>query len=155
VARTWHERHAPGTGWTPLAGVTGLVVLLALGLGLVGRAAATHAPDHRFIVLGFVKGLDGRGLPDEAVTVTRLKTGLRYRGHTDQRGFYLVVVHLHDEDEGERLGVATRGMRTEVVARFEVAEKKLERGTRLDFHPDGPAEDRAAFAATLREFLEK
>ena len=132
-----------------------LAVPLLLAFVVGGPAAATHAPDHRFIVLGFVTGLDGHGLPDEAVVVTRLKTGLRYRSHTDRLGFYLVVVHLHDEDEGERLGVVMRGLRTEVVARYDVRDKKVERGTRLDFRPDGPVEDRATFAATLRDFLER
>ena len=39
------------------------------------------------------------------MVVTRLKTGLEYPTTTERDGFYLVVLHLHDEDEGERLGV--------------------------------------------------
>jgi len=132
-----------------------LLAALGLALALAGTAGATHAPDHRFIVVGYVRDADGRGLPNETVVVTRLKTALRYRSHTDQDGFYLVVVHLHDEDEGERLAVAARGLRGEIVARYDVSDKKVERGTRVDVHPTGIEENRGAFAETLRAFLAK
>lgn len=139
-------RYRGVTPWLAAAGV-------ALALALAGTAGATHAPDHRFIVLGYVRHADGRGLPDETVVVTRLKTGLRYRSATDRDGFYLVVVHLHDEDEGERLAVAARGLRSEIVARYDVSDKKVERGTRVDIGATGIVEDRGAFAETLRAFL--
>ncbi len=56
--------------------------------------------------------------------VTRLKTGLEYPTTTERDGFYLVVLHLHDEDEGERLGVDARGVKGEVRARFDKRDRR-------------------------------
>ena len=56
-------------------------------------------------MLGFVTDGEGRPIAGAKVIVTRLKTGLEYPTTTERDGFYLVVLHLHDEDEGERLGV--------------------------------------------------
>ena len=122
-------------------------------LTLALAAGATHAPDHRFIVLGFVTNGDGRGLANVPVAVTRLKTGLAHRTRTERDGFYLVVVHLHDEDEGDRLTVSADGVSGEVVARYDVRDKKVERGTRVDVRPGEIVEDRRAFAEALRAYL--
>lgn len=126
-------------------------VLVTLWLG--GPAGATHAPDHRFVVLGYVTGDDGRGQPEVAVVVSRLKTGLAYRARTEPDGFYLVVVHLHDEDEGDRLLVRAGAASGEVVARYDVRDHKVERGTRVDIRAGRLVEQREAFAETLRAFL--
>ena len=85
--------------------------------------------------------------------MTRLKTGLRYAAPTEADGFYLVVVHLHDGDEGEPLLVEVSGARLEIRARFEVGNPRVERGTRVDFRGAVPREDRPAFAQTLRDWL--
>lgn len=134
------------------------VPLLALAVVLVLAALpadATHLPDHRFVVLGFV--IDAEGRPDAGarVVVTRLKTGLNYPTTTERDGFYLVVLHLHDEDEGERLGLDVRGVKSEVRARFDTRDKKVERGTRVDIRTDRFVENRRAFAETLRAYLNR
>jgi hypothetical protein len=123
------------------------------GLLLAGGAAATHAPDHRFIVLGVVTDAAGRPLAGMPVVVTRLKTGLPYRTKTERDGFYLVVVHLHDEDEGDGLRVSASGVSAEVVARYDVRDKRVERGTRVDVRGGQVVEDRRAFAESLRAYL--
>jgi hypothetical protein len=120
---------------------------------LASPAAATHAPDHRFIVVGYVTDAAGQPVADAPVLVTRLKTGLQHRTRTERDGFYMVVVHIHDEDEGERLAVSARGVRGEVVARFDIYDKRVERGTRADIVGDHLVEDRRAFAETLRAYL--
>ena len=100
----------------------GSVVLLLSLAALVGAsmpAGATHLPDHRFLVLGFVTDADGRPVAGARVVVTRLKTGLEYPTTTERDGFYLVVLHLHDENLGEALGVDAKGVKGEVRARFE------------------------------------
>jgi hypothetical protein len=136
-----------------------LAPALAPALAIVGAlllaagAAATHAPDHRFIVLGVVTDAEGRPLAGVPVVVTRLKTGLPYRTKTERDGFYLVVLHLHDEDEGDRLRVTANGARGELVARYDVADKKVERGTRVDVRGGQVVEDRRAFAESLRAYL--
>ena len=85
----------------------------------------------------------------------RLKTGLRYPTTTDRDGFYLVVLHLHDEDQGDRLAVSANGAEGEVVARFDAKDKKVERGTRVDVRGRSVVENRRAFAETLRAYLSR
>ena len=131
-----------------------LALLLAAVLA-ASPAVATHLPDHRFLVLGFVTDAEGRPIAGAKVIVTRLKTGLEYPTTTERDGFYLVVLHLHDEDEGERLGVDTRGVKGEVRARFDKRDQKVERGTRVDVRADRLVENRGAFAETLRAYLSR
>ena len=116
-------------------------------------AAATHAPDHRFVVLGYVADGAGRPVAATRVVVTRVKTGLEYPTRTEADGFYLVVVHLHDEDQGERLAIEAAGVRGEIRARFDVQDRKVERGTRVDVRGGELVENRRAFAETLRQYL--
>ena len=125
-----------------------LLVLLA-----VVAADAMHLPDHRFLVLGFVTDAEGRAVSGAPVVVTRLKTGLEYPTKTERDGFYLVVLHLHDEDQGERLGLNVKGVKGELRALFDVRDKKVERGTRVDVRADRVVENRPAFAETLRAYL--
>jgi hypothetical protein len=131
-----------------------LPLLLALTL-TVSLADATHLPDHRFLVLGFVTDGEGRPLAGARVVVTRLKTGLEHPTTTERDGFFFVVLHLHDEDEGERLGLDLRGVKGAVRARFDVKDKKVERGTRVDLRAGRIVENRGAFAETLRAYLNR
>ena len=89
------------------------------------------------------------------IVVTRLKTGLEYPTTTERDGFYLVVLHLHDENEGERLGLDANGVKGELRARFDTRDKKVERGTRVDIRADRLVENRLAFAETLRSYLSR
>jgi hypothetical protein len=128
----------------------------ALVLFLAGPpAGATHLPDHRFLVLGFVTDGDGRPIAGARVIVTRLKTSLEYPTTTERDGFYLVVLHLHDENEGERLGLDAKGVKGEIRARFDTRDKKVERGTRVDVRANRIVENRPAFAETLRSYLSR
>jgi hypothetical protein len=129
-------------------------VLLALALG-ASPSAATHLPDHRFLVLGFVTDAEGRPVAGARVVVTRLKTGLEHPATTERDGLFFVVLHLHDEDEGERLALDLRGVKGEVRARFDVKDKKVERGTRVDLRAGRVVENRGAFAETLRAYLSR
>jgi hypothetical protein len=134
------------------AWIRGLALLLG-AFALAWPARATHEPDHRFIVLGFVTDAAGQPLARVPVVVTRVKTNLAYPTRTEGDGFYLVVVHLHDEDEGERLAVSANGLETEVTARYDVRDRRTERGTRVDVRGGAFLEDRRAFAETLRAYL--
>jgi hypothetical protein len=127
---------------------------LLLGVvSLVTPAFATHAPDHRFIVLGYLIDAAGRPMADTAVIVTRVKTGLEHPTRTERDGFYFVVLHLHDQDEGDRLAVSAAGLHEEVTARYDVRDRRVERGTRVDVRDGRLVEDRRAFAETLRAYL--
>ena len=131
--------------------------MLALVLVVAGARAgdATHLPDHRFLVLGFVTDGEGRPVAGARVVVTRLKTGLEHPTTTERDGFYLVVLHLHDENQGEPLGLDAKGVKGEVRARFDPHDKKVERGTRVDVRADRVVENRPAFAETLRAYLSR
>jgi hypothetical protein len=129
---------------------------LALLLATVSRpATATHLPDHRFLVLGFVTDDEGRPVAGARVVVTRRKTGLEHPTTTERDGFFFVVLHIHDEDEGERIGIDIRDVKGEVRARFDVKDKKVERGTRVDVRANRLVENRGAFAETLRAYLSR
>ena len=136
----------------PAPRLAGVLVLLALAVATV-PALATHVPDHRFIVLGLVTDEAGRPLASVPVVVTRLKTGLAHRTRTEADGLYVVVVHIHDDDEGERLSVSASGASGEVVTRFDVHDRRTERGTRVDVRGGAVVEDRRAFAEMLRAYL--
>jgi hypothetical protein len=132
------------------------ILALVLVLALAGPpAGATHLPDHRFLVLGFVTDGEGRPIAGARVVLIRLKTGLEYPTTTERDGFYLVVLHLHDENEGERLGFDAKGVKGELRARFDTRDKKVERGTRVDVRADRLVENRSAFAETLRSYLSR
>jgi hypothetical protein len=130
--------------------------MLALAV-VVGAlpADATHLPDHRFLLLGFVTDGEGRPVAGARVVVTRLKTGLEYPTTTERDGFYLVVLHLHDENLGESLGLDAKGVKGEVRVRFDPHDKKVERGTRVDVRANRLVENRSAFAETLRSYLSR
>ena len=132
------------------------VSIVALAFVLIGTPAnATHLPDHRFLVLGFVTDIEGHPVAGAHVVVTRGKTGYEYPTSTERDGFYLVILHLHDEDEGERLAIDAKGVKGEVRARFDTRDKKVERGTRVDVRGDRLVENRSAFAETLRDYLSR
>ena len=132
-----------------------VIPMLALVIVGVLPADATHLPDHRFLMLGFVTDGEGRPVAGARVLVTRLRTGLEYPTTTERDGFYLVVLHLHDEDQGERLGFEAKGVKGELRARFDTGDKKIERGTRVDVRADRIVENRSAFAETLRAYLSR
>jgi hypothetical protein len=142
-----------------MSGVRATVRAIFVTLIIVALAGvpvnATHLPDHRFLVLGYVTDVEGHPVAGVHIVVTRLKTGLEYPTTTERDGFYIVILHLHDEDEGERLRVDVKGMKAEVRARFDTRDKKVERGTRVDIRADRVVENRAAFAATLRDYLSR
>jgi hypothetical protein len=140
---------------TPLARPAVLLCALAALVAAPVAAGATHLPDHRFLVLGYVTDADGRPVAGARVVVTRLRTGLEYPTKTERDGFYLVVLHLHDENLGEALGIDAKGIKGEVRARFDVTDKKVERGTRVDVRNGRLVENRSAFAETLRAYLSR
>lgn len=132
----------------------GLILLLALLAG-PSVALATHEPDHRYIVLGYVRDGAGRPLAGVEVRVVRERTGLAYPARTDREGFYLVIVHLHDEDLGDALTVSAASATGRIVATFDPRDKRFERGTRVDIEGGRAVERRPLFAKTLKELLER
>lgn len=81
--------------WMPWSGLGLFVVAAWL---IASTAEATHEVDHRYLVLGYVRDGAGQPVPRSQVRVVREKTGLAYQTETEADGFYLLIVHLHDED---------------------------------------------------------
>jgi hypothetical protein len=124
-------------------------------VALAGSAGATHAVDHRYVVLGYVRDAMGRPVPRAAVDVVREKTGLAFEADTDAQGFYLVIVHLHDEDLLDGLAVTAGPATVRVEARFNPLNTRSHRGTRVDFMGDAGHERQEDFARTLDGYLKR
>lgn len=120
---------------------------------LPGTARSTHEVSHRYVVLGYVKDASNRPLSGVKVELVREKTGLSHLAETDREGFYIIIVHLHDEDAGDRLSVTAGKVAATVVARFDPKNQTEERGTRLDFLGAKTVERSSWFAGSLKRFL--
>lgn len=66
---------------------------------------ALHEADHRFTVKGRICGDDGEGIGAVVVSVKNTRAGISGNGKTDSDGFYEVVLHLHNENQGDPLVV--------------------------------------------------
>ena len=127
-----------------------IAVLLALA---VTPAAAEHTVYYRYVVLGFVKDAQGKLVRDREVDVVRDKTGLGYSGATDQTGFYMIVVRLADESDGETLTVRVGKLTTRITVHFDPANHVDDRGTRVDLDGAKFIERTAAFRPTLTRYM--
>lgn len=143
------------TGCGRLTTVRRLTIAIALvvAVGLAGIAAAEHEVYYRYTLLGYVKDARGRPVQGREIMVVRDKTGFSYLGETDARGLYVVVVRLGDESLGESLTVRMGTATTRVTARFDVANRADERGTRLDVENGRFVERAAWFPSTLALYL--
>jgi hypothetical protein len=116
-------------------------------------ASAEHEVYFRYTVLGYVKDAAGRPQEGQIVELTRVKTGLTYRGRTDGTGLFVIVVRLGDESAGESLSLRHAATRLGLVARFDAANHADERGTRVDLVGARAVERPAAFRSTLATLL--
>jgi hypothetical protein len=130
----------------------GLPLALLLIL-MVAGAGAEHAPEFRYVVLGYVTDSAGKPVAGAPVQVVRDKTELGYAGTTDATGLYVVVVRLADESVGESLTVRLGERSTRVTVRFDPANHHDERGTRVDVNGARFVETPGTFKATLNRFL--
>ncbi len=121
----------------------------ALVLVSLTAAEAVHQVDHRYIVLGYVRDGGNRPVRGAPVRVVRARTGLFYDAETDLDGFYVVIVHLHDEDVLDILRVSTGRVTVDIEARFDPFDARTPRGTRVDFVGKKAVERQPAFAETL------
>ncbi len=122
-------------------------------LGFAATSAAEHEPDHRYLVIGYVRDDTGNPARRVEVRATREKTGMEQRARTDQDGFYLLVVHLHSEDLGDSLSVSANGTALRITAQFDPRDLVNHRGTRVDFSGNEARERADLFPETLRLYL--
>ncbi len=127
----------------------------ALWLWVAIPVEATHEVSHRYVVLGYIRDASGQPVARTIVRVVREKTGLAYEARTDRDGFYVVIVHLHDEDVLEPLRVTAGRATLCVEARFNPLDPRTPRGTSVDI-VDGVARERPEeFAAALEQYVRK
>ena len=134
-----------------------LAVALAFIVGVLliaGPSGAEHEVYYRYTVLGYVKDAKGRALAGREIAIVRDKTGFSYLGETDAKGLYVIVLRLGDESRGERLTVRAGSASTEVLVRFDAANRTEERGTRLDIDGARFVERAAWFPSTLALYLD-
>ena len=134
-----------------------LAVVIAAVMVLVPVAPgwATHAVDHRYVVIGYVRDGAGQPLAGTLVRVMRERTGLPYETETGFDGLYVAIVHLHDEDLFDALDVTAGHVSIRIEARFEPLDHRRPRGTRVDFTPTRAVERHEAFAQTLDAYLKR
>ena len=134
---------------------SGFSVALATLLSVTAPAEATHEVTHRYVVLGYIRDAARRPISGSAVEVVREKTGLSYLAETDADGFYVVVVHLHDEDLLDALRVTAGRATLRIQARFSPLNSLSQRGTRVDVTGSSAVERQETFAETVNDYLKR
>lgn len=107
-------------------------LLIVAGLWSVA-ADATHEVDHRFSVVGAVTYEDETPIPREKVAVLGANEAELVSVRTDEKGLYRIVLHLHDPDLGKVFDLRVRDQTKKVRVHFTPGDKRIERGTRVDF----------------------
>ena len=118
-----------------------------------GVTEAEHEVYYRYTVIGYVKDAKGKPVRGREVKIIRDKTGFSYLGESDAKGLYVVVIRLGDESLGERLTLRTGALTTRISVRFDVDNRRDERGTRIDVDGTRVVERAAWFPSTLSLFL--
>jgi hypothetical protein len=98
---------------------------------------ATHEADHRFTVYGYVRDTNGRAVQDIKVMVVDNRIGEGSTAFTDQDGYYEVLLHLHDANQGDEIAITTPDETKTVTANFDPEDHTTERKVQVDFgaHP--------------------
>jgi hypothetical protein len=120
---------------------------------LSGRATAEHELFYRFTVLGYVRDARGAPVPGQRVELVRDKTGLPYRGDTDASGLFVLIARLGDESAGEPLTLRVGSVTWTLTARFDPANHRDERGTRIDFEGAAFVDRAPWFRSTLLKLV--
>ena len=122
-ARAIHGRAALGlaAGW-----------LGALLAGLPA-AMAMHEVDHRYTVEGFVCGPDRQPVSSAQVIAKDTKASIGATALTDDRGYYKITLHLHNDNRGDPILVIAREEERQITAQFDVKDTQTERKVRVNF----------------------
>jgi hypothetical protein len=88
---------------------------------------ATHETDHRYTVFGVIK--DSSGLPQSniRVMVSDTLTGEGNTVFTDEKGYYEVLLHLHNNNLGDEIRISSGPVTESIKAIFNPEDKKTER----------------------------
>jgi len=113
----------------------------SLGVVLLGVpvAVAEHEVDHRFTVEGSVCEADGKPVSGVEVVVKDVRISALRTTLTDNRGYYKVTLHLHNENKGDPIVVYLKdqagNIRQEqhITAQFDPKDLRTERKTTVNF----------------------
>lgn len=119
-----------------------------LGLSTVGLgsllagfpvAMAMHETDHRFTVEGSVCGADGGPVSGIEVLAKDTRISVLSTTLTDDRGYYKVTLHLHNDNKGDPIVVYVKDkegkvqQEQQVTAQFDPKDVQTERKTTVNF----------------------
>lgn len=106
-----------------------------LGALLAGlpAAMAMHEVDHRYTVEGFVCSPDHQPVSSVQVIAKDTKASIGATALTDDRGYYKITLHLHNENRGDPVLVIAREEERQITAQFDVKDIQTERKVRINF----------------------
>jgi hypothetical protein len=104
-------------------------------------AWATHEVDHRFVVSGYVRAMDGTPRADVKVVVAHPRTNLSEAVLTDRSGHYSALLHLHDSDAGDPLTITAADETKTIRAEFDPKDHHTPRLAQVDFGPASSSND--------------
>ena len=116
-------------------------VTVWLGSLLAGfpAAMAMHETDHRFTVEGSVCGADGEPVSGVEVLAKDARISVLSTTLTDDRGYYKVTLHLHNDNKGDPIVVYVKDkegkvqQEQQVTAQFDPKDVHTERKTTVNF----------------------
>lgn len=112
-----------------------------LGPLLIGvpAAVAEHEVDHRFTVEGSACGADGAPVSGVEVVVKDARVSVLRTTLTDDRGYYKVTLHLHNDNKGDPIVVYLKDkegkiqQEQHITAQFDPKDLHTERKTTVNF----------------------
>ena len=94
---------------------------------------ATHETNHRFTVYGYVRDAQGQTAQDIKVMVVDNRIGEGSTAFTDRNGYYEVLLHLHDANQGDDITLTTPNETKTISANFNPEDHTTERKVQVDF----------------------
>jgi hypothetical protein len=92
-----------------------------------------HEVDHRFVVEGHVCDQTGQPVADTQVIIKDVRVTEGATGFTDDRGYYKAVLHLHNDNRGDRIVVTARDQEQQTTAQFDEKDLHTERKVIVNF----------------------
>lgn len=100
---------------------------------------AMHETDHRFTVEGSVCGADGGPVSGAEVLAKDVRVSVLSTTLTDDRGYYKVTLHLHNDNRGDPIMVYLKDkegkiqQERQITAQFDPKDVHTERKTTVNF----------------------
>ena len=94
---------------------------------------ATHEAEHRFTVYGYVRDTKSHSIKDVKVMVVDNRIGEGSTAFTDQKGYYEVLLHLHNTNQGDEITITTPDETKTITANFNPEDHTTERKVQVDF----------------------